>query len=941
MNHAPLQRVTHAMARAALAIVTAVLVACGAGHDSRQLLERANQAAAREEWRAAMIDLKNLLQQDPGFAPAREALARVDLKLGDFEGALNEVQAARRGGLSGEGLLTTEMQANIALRRFAEALAAFDREARGHEFGAPLWTLKGDALLGLRKAQDARKAYEQALQAEPDHLEAYLGRAHARFQIEGFEAARQDVETAQKLAPGDPRVAATLAELYYQNREFVEAERELLHAVELASALRQPQPQLNVALAGLARAQLSLGKVAEAGRTTATLIGNAPHSPAVMYLRARALFIAGEYEGARGLLEQILARQPQNTEAQLLLGAVTYAQGNLGQADMYLGSVVAAEPDNGFARRLLIDVRLREGKTREAKEALPRDLGPGADPILLALAGRAKLQEGDLESGLTYLEQGAAARPDDPGLALELATGYLATNRLEQAVHVLEGMGGDERQTRRRDLLLIIARLRARDLPHALEEARTFVERYPQDAFGVTLLGSLWQASGKRPEARAAYERALRIDPKNIAPYLSLAKLELIEGQPFAAEARLRKALALAPGNAAVMVTLAQLELSRNRPEEALKWLETARSRNERAIEPRLLLAQYFLSRRDFERAEALASETLQFAPGNAPALNVLGLSQSARGRPEEGIATLEKAQASAGDSVATRLNLAKVYLADGRAADAMRACERALAIRPDYAPALALAAALSVESQELGKARGYVGRLEKSQPGHPLIALLRGDIAFREKDYAGAARYYESASPAVASSTVVMRQHFARKLGGLPKPREPLEQWLQKHPEDASIRLVFAQALEEASDTQGAISNYELAVRSQPGNPAALNNLAWLYHRIGDTRALDVAARAYAAAPSSGAIVDTYGWLMLASDPGKAAELLGKARALVPDNPSIQYHYAVALQRTGKPDAARRTLEPLLGSDVSFAERAEAESLARTLSPGVGATNQ
>ena len=53
------------------------------------------------------------------------------------------------------------------------------------------------------------------------------------------------------------------------------------------------------------------------------------------------------------------------------------------------------------------------------------------------------------------------------------------------------------------------------------------------------------------------------------------------------------------------------------------------------------------------------------------------------------------------------------------------------------------------------------------------------------------------------------------------------------------------------------------------------------------------------------------------------------------PRDPSIQYHLAAALGRSGRPADAKALLEKLLGSGVAFADKAEAEKLLQQLKNG------
>jgi Flp pilus assembly protein TadD len=112
---------------------------------------------------------------------------------------------------------------------------------------------------------------------------------------------------------------------------------------------------------------------------------------------------------------------------------------------------------------------------------------------------------------------------------------------------------------------------------------------------------------------------------------------------------------------------------------------------------------------------------------------------------------------------------------------------------------------------------------------------------------------------------------------------------------------------------------------------------LAWLYQQKGDlAKARRLAEQAVAAAPRAPLVEDTLGWILVAQgEADKALTYLSAANLSAPKNPDIQYHLAVALSRLGRTADAQTTLEMLLGSGVTFSDKAEAEKLLQQLKQG------
>ena len=129
------------------------------------------------------------------------------------------------------------------------------------------------------------------------------------------------------------------------------------------------------------------------------------------------------------------------------------------------------------------------------------------------------------------------------------------------------------------------------------------------------------------------------------------------------------------------------------------------------------------------------------------------------------------------------------------------------------------------------------------------------------------------------------------------------------------------------------AIAQYQEIQRQTPNSALVLNNLANLYQREQDNRALTTAEQALKLAPDNPAIQDTLGWILVEQGQApRGLELLRKAVAKPPKVASIRYHYAVALARTGDNIQARKVLEDVLRHEPKFPEAEAAKILLKNL---------
>ena len=118
---------------------------------------------------------------------------------------------------------------------------------------------------------------------------------------------------------------------------------------------------------------------------------------------------------------------------------------------------------------------------------------------------------------------------------------------------------------------------------------------------------------------------------------------------------------------------------------------------------------------------------------------------------------------------------------------------------------------------------------------------------------------------------------------------------------------MIYLDSLQRYTE---AVAEAETTLMQEPDNGIVVSNLAALYQRVGDKRALQFAERAMQLAPESPAVADTLGWILVQSDRlPRGLELLRQAMAQKPDDPVIGYHLAAAFAKTGQREAALQEL--------------------------------
>jgi putative PEP-CTERM system TPR-repeat lipoprotein len=258
----------------------------------------------------------------------------------------------------------------------------------------------------------------------------------------------------------------------------------------------------------------------------------------------------------------------------------------------------------------------------------------------------------------------------------------------------------------------------------------------------------------------------------------------------------------------------------------------------------------------------------------------------------------------------------------------------KALQLKPDYLEAQAALASQEVQAGRYVEALKIAQGIQRQSPKSPAGFVFEGDVLMRQSKYAEAARNYEKAFGMGKNGVLAIKMHQAQSLAGdVKKADNGLLLWLKEQPNDLEASVYLAQVRANAGRNKEAIALYEAILQKTPDTLLVLNNLAWLYLSEKDPRALATAEHAFKLGPDAPVIGDTLGWMLL--EQGKTArglEILQKAAAAEPKNPEINYHYAVALARSGDKAKARKLLESALASGQRFSQIEQAKALLKQL---------
>lgn len=279
------------------------------------------------------------------------------------------------------------------------------------------------------------------------------------------------------------------------------------------------------------------------------------------------------------------------------------------------------------------------------------------------------------------------------------------------------------------------------ELAAARDLYRRHLEAQPDDAPAWCLLAALEGQAGDHAAAGAAFRNAIEADPGHAPGHAGLGTSLLLGGQPAAAIAHFREALALQSGLHDARAQLALALHRSGRLDEAIAARRELVAHCPDDLQARHDLGMALLERGDAAEARDLFAELSAREPQRAEVWLGLASAQIRLDDVVEAGRSLTRALQRMPRTPAARTRLGHLLRQHGRAADARRCFEAALAPDPKHLPALA---ALADLDRAEGDWRSGLARvmpaLEAGPRPHPLLmttaaSLLVASAAWQEAE--------------------------------------------------------------------------------------------------------------------------------------------------------------------------------------------------------------
>jgi Tfp pilus assembly protein PilF len=607
-----------------------VLVGCDMFTGTAERQARAERLLASGDYSAALVELKNVLADQPSDPRALLAVARATLRLGNLEASEKALNDAASAGADRQSI--AELRAQLQLRA-GKAAAVLAQLEQGPKFEAAD-TVRVQALGALNRCGEAIPLARTVLESEPTNAQVRL----------------------------------VIAECYGRHGNAARALRELQAAVDAA-------PADAAAWFALGRVQQVTGRFAEAEKSWDQASMHAPGQmdmpqQVILYSTLADLQIArDEQQALRATYEKLLKLAPQATFTELLGARLQMMEGQLPAAITALQRIAVAAKDVAAVHLLLASAYMSQGNLEQARQEFKLSGESGAGG-----AGESMVR--------ANIEAAAAAPKDSADYWLHLAVVQMTLAQYDQARNALNQVQAAEPQSKRARIARARLEMKVGNLERARQLAVGLAADAKDDAAAIMLRSDLMIADGDFAQAESLLQTLHRRAP---SAKLAIAIYRIRQAGKLAGPAEpLESWLADHPHEAAVRALLAEYLRSTGANDRAIAEYEMLRSvAPDNAAVLNNLAWLYYLEHD--ARALAQAKHAWQIDPKTPQIVDTYGWLLVESGALEEGLAILEKADTATGLFVPElRYHYVQALLRQGRRDQARERLASLLAEKPE-----------------------------------------------------------------------------------------------------------------------------------------------------------------------------------------------------------------------------------------------------------------
>lgn len=615
-------------------------------------------------------------------------------------------------------------------------------------------------------------------------LGKHLGRAESFYHEGELEKAKIEYLNVLRLDRTNALSMSRIGSILLDQGALLQATPALARACDL-------NPSDTVSRARYARALMDTGSGAKARAEALTVLSQSPTNQEAMQILAFTSRSEKSIAEARQILEQARSRAA-TAGVELALANLQFARGDIAGAEAGVRKSLQINPKFSSAYAALGTILLARTNQAEAEKALraafefsaPRS--PDQLPLIefLGRSGRADEAKATLETILSKTSDFLPAKR-------LLAQIVLAQKKPEEALRHAEDMLRLDSINYEANMLRAQALMAMGNTAKAVETMEAMNKNYSPSPACKHQLGLAYLLDKKLPQAAAALEEAIALDPFHAESVILKAQLDLRSGNPARAATILQPLASQQPDNLNLQLMLAEATLAEGRTDDALRIYQ--RQIPKYPNSDRLFFA-YGLALRQADKprdARTAFEKVRALSPKNLPSLYQLVEMDLQDLNYAKALGLIEAQTPEERKSAGSLLLEGRVYLAQRTFDKAEMTLQKAIEADANLSTAYYLLASVYSASKQQDKAISQLEALLAKNPKEERAMLLLGILYTERKQVDRARQLYESLltiNPFFVPALNNLAVLYSEQPGQLAKAYEMAQKARNAAPEDPSV---------------------------------------------------------------------------------------------------------------------------------------------------------
>lgn len=598
-------------------------------------------------------------------------------------------------------------------------------------------------------------------------------------------------------------------------------------------------------------------------------------------------FSRNDFESSYRYLKQVISLYPNDTYLHKLYITSMFKVGHIDEALLKINELDLSNEDyNNFATKMSIELSHIGRHSDAIKIANNADQDATLSSTLrISLL---KLSNNDT-NGIKQLKHILSLKPEQPEANIGLVYYHITNGNIQQGEEILDA----------------------------------WIKNDDESVFPLLLKGYLLLLDKKYDSAISFYNRVLDIDPSNVSARLSIAQVNSSQGNH---DIAYQSTLSLAkehPDEFTIAMFLYRYGILTNNSITVVNFYKDKLSSPPNDLKPRIILARMYANINEPRKGIDLL-DAIPDIHQTVETMSLLTLFNYQLGNYRQALIHAKSALNFDKTDHVNYFRVIQLSELNENYSVGIKAASKAEELFPEKPYFSLMKASLHQLNNQPKIAQKVLNNLPESIKDTSLFLHIQSNIHQDNGKYneaiSTAIKRYNTNPNSIAAKDLVILYTLNKQYH---QAIDFINERLKTNPDsEGALQLLLAQ-LQRKVDDINSIKTYQDILHNDPDNIIALNNIAWLYLGVDEiTKACDAAKKAIAFAPDNPEVQDTFGYCLLKSGDFEASlEPLTSAYQNRKNKIIIALHYAESLIRNDDLVRAKRVLNSINPSETADIE--------------------